>query len=412
MFKVTHRLALGMALIAGLLFTTSSVAHAAPSDAEIKADLQKYIALFTKKKVGVDAFMAKRTLKQMDTNPAQARSMYKNLKSRWTKKYGDMSTMGVEALKSVDAVNKAKAAKKWQVLEVTCMRANSIPTADAACKAATELHAASGNVKRLKQICQGQRRASPFYKWRSRKGACSAVASAGSKVGMKALASATCGTIISVFEKHKDQTVSLNKRDMPKAQQHKNFNAFALKMASCKKWDYLFTKLMHWGGSSGPGRGMLDALAKAGHKVEKLALAFVKRTRGKLFKFEHADHALSHLVGYLKDSRPTKSCRSWVKWAYKLPDGVWGSMNWYLRETKCKGAVKVALKRFGSSSTSVRIGACKTVGKLGKRRHIGKLKVLAKRDGYSKWVRRGYRKVRIWPVREACNAAIGQIKVR
>lgn len=406
-----HRLAIGMSFIAGLLFALSSVAQAGPSDAEIKADLNKYIAIFKKKRVSVDAFLAKRALKQIDTNPAQGRSMYKNLKMRWNKKYGDMSTVGVEPLDNVDAVNKAKAAKKWQVLEITCMRANSIAAADAACKAATELHKESGNVKRLKEICQGQRAASPFYKWRSRKSACLAVASAGSKIGMQALASATCGTVISVFEKHKDKTVSLNKRDMPEEQQQKNFNAFALKMAKCKKWDYLFTKLMHWGGSNGPGRKMLDTLTKAGHNVEKLALAFMKRSRGS-FKFEHATHALSHLVGYLKDSRPNKSCRAWVKWAYKVPDEVWGSMNWYLRETQCKGAVKVAVKRFGSPLPRIRIEACKTVGKLGKRGNIRKLKVLAKRDGYSKWVRRGYRKVRIWPVREACSAAIGQIKVR
>ncbi len=404
------RFVLGVVLGAGVLVSAPADLLAAPSDAEIKANLNKYIALFEKKSRRADAFLAKRALKQMSTDPARGRRFYEGLKQRWDTKYGDLSTLSVDPLKSLAEIAKAKAAKQWKVLEVTCMYADAtIALLDAACKAAREVHVALGNQKRLKAICAGN---APFTKWRHRSRVCKAVAASGAQGAMKAFGSATCATVISVFEKNKDKTVTVSRHKMSKEQQNKNFATFALKMAKCKKWDYLFTNMMHWGGGSGPGRRMLDALAKAGHNIEKQVFAYMKRHRGNLFTFKNANYALDHLVGYLWDNKLTGNCKTWVKWAYKLPDNVWGNMNWYLRKARCKGAVKVALKRLGSGIVSVREGACTTVGELGGRRHARRLRPLAKGDGYFKWVRRGYRRYRIWPVREACAAAIARCKVR
>ncbi len=406
--RLISRMAMGLLLAGGLMLAAPSAGAQAPPDRVIRAKTAKYLQIFVTKGIRFEIYYAKKILKYLQTDPARARRLYLSVKPRWDRKLGPH--LGVNALGDVGAVARAKRARHWKVLEVTCMKARSVRVADAACRAAVDLYRETHNLKKLKAICQGQSTRSPYYHWRHRNQACKAVSAAGASAGLSAFSGATCQNAVAMFEKHKQGLVSAY--SLSKAQKQANFDAVALKLAKCGQWDYIFEKLMHWGGSHGQGRKMLDALHRAGFKLEKLMFAYMKRHRRRLFDFKHAGYALDHWTGYLYDRRMFRNCRKWVKWAYKIPDKVWGNINWFLRNAKCRGAARVAIKRLRSNNARVRKGACVTLGVLGRRRHLRKVRILARTDGYYKWVRRGWRKYRVYPVRDACKAAAGKIQLR
>ncbi|MFH2006967.1 MAG: hypothetical protein ABI333_10320 [bacterium] len=401
--RVLQRVALGVFLLGGLvLIAPSASAQTAPSVAEIRTKTTRYLRIFEAKGIRFEIYYAKKILNYLQTNPKAAQGLYMSVKPRWDRKLGPH--LGVEALDSVAAVAKAKAAKQIKVLEVTCMKARSIATADAACIAAADVYSAAGNNAKLKAICQGQGHRSPYKDWRKRNYACQLLSAAGSSVGMNAINAASCAELPTVFDTHKRSITS----GMNKQANSKNFLTVGFKFVKCKNWDYVIEKLIHWGGRSGDGAALLKALHTAGKKLEKRMLAYMKKHQRNLFNFEHAGYALDHYTSWMHDNRLHRSCRKYIPYAKKLADKVWGNFAWYFRMSKCKAAANIVAKRLSSPLWRTRKGACVTLGQIGNKRHLRKVKILARSDSYTTFVRH----YRVYPVRNACRAAAGQIQLR
>ena len=88
----------------------------------------------------------------------------------------------------------------------------------------------------------------------------------------------------------------------------------------------------------------------------------------------------------------------------------------YLKAAGCKEGIPVMVSSLTSDTANHRKWACQALGKVGTRAELDKVKTLAETDTYN-FVREEERNGRIWgvkvyPVREACLAAFGKIKLR
>ncbi|MFH2007097.1 MAG: hypothetical protein ABI333_10970 [bacterium] len=221
--------------------------------------------------------------------------------------------------------------------------------------------------------------------------------------GMTAINAASCAQLPKVFETHKNAIAG--GRDKASRQ---NFLTVGFKLVKCNNWDYVIEKLIHWGGNNGDGAALLTALHKAGKKLETQMLAYMKRHKRSLFNFEHAGYALDHYTSWMHNNRLHKGCGKYIPYAKLLADKVWGNFAWYFRMSQCKAAADIVAKRLASPRSATRAGACKTLGRIGSKRHLRKINIVARSDSHFTFIR-GYR---TFTVRQACRAAAGQIQLR
>lgn len=133
-------------------------------------------------------------------------------------------------------------------------------------------------------------------------------------------------------------------------------------------------------------------------------------------RFKHADIALGNYTDYLAKAGKFGRCKAYIRYAAKTSDEVFGGWSWYFREAGCTAAAKIFPKRLSSDRVATRKSACWSLGKPGSKKHIKKLKIVAKRDPHFK-IKEAEKNGRVYAykfyvVREACHQAIGQIQLR
>lgn len=339
-----------------------------------------------------------------------------HLSSKDSAALGRLFGMGPDEV-TMEEVNKAKAAKDHEALEKLCLdrkrkfQRKPKDTLKESCQAAIAILVENQDVDRLDKICHTRGK---YAKWPWARQACKAKATIKANAGAAALKTATCKTLEGIWDKSK-RTLT-NAYNTTVESRNAAFQGAAFHFIKCGRWDYVWENMVHWGGKKGLGSTLLDAMHNKGIDVEKQMFAYLKRHKSNPFAFEHGGFALAHYVSFLKTHNKMERCKAYIPYVDKMSDAVFGNFNWYFRESNCKAAVRIVPRRLASDRVKTRIGACQTLGKLGNKKHIRKVKVLAKRDPHfklqTKRVGGKTFAVKVYPVRDACNAALTKLQLR
>jgi hypothetical protein len=184
----------------------------------------------------------------------------------------------------------------------------------------------------------------------------------------------------------------------------------AARMAKCNLWDAIFEKIVPLGESEhGTGLVVLAKLSVNKNKKFKPLkhfMEYLKRHSDHPFDFFNAQNAANHIVDWLYLMKV--KCKPFLKYIARMPDGPYKAFDWWIRETKCKSARPMVLKRLSSRNPDIRRRSCLTLGEIGTKRDIKKLKILAQSDPAFRV--KGL--VKDYYVRDACQQAINRIRLR
>ena len=184
------------------------------------------------------------------------------------------------------------------------------------------------------------------------------------------------------------------------------------RMAKCKKWDYIFTKLINKGfrKKKPTGTKLLESLEKRGIPVESTVVSWMDK-QSDPFQGRYGYQAFENIGEYIKAKRKLKSyCGKILSYAKKTTTrSSQGTLIYYLYQGHCKVAVPFVIKQLSSESANRRRQACEVLGRLGGSRVIRKLRIIANTDPATRLERKYYR---VYYVRKACRAAIGKIRLR
>jgi len=161
----------------------------------------------------------------------------------------------------------------------------------------------------------------------------------------------------------------------------KNFVAAGQRFAECEKWDFLFTHLMHWGGPNEHGPQLIATLAEDGVDIESKMLAFLKTSP---MNFEYSQTASQHYTDFLNQKKMFSNCSKYIRASTKMPGLAWEQFSYFFQQSNCKAAANSVKNRLSSELPEVRIMACRTLAKIGSRRHLKKMRSVAKSDSYYK----------------------------
>ena len=334
---------------------------------------------------------------------------------------GLLSAIGGDGATSGKTMEDVEAAKgNFQVLSDTCLGKDgtkNIKVLDAACLAATDALKEKGDVATLTEICEGQKRESPYWSWRQRDAACKAKGLAMAGAAGKGLDTATCETIEGFWKAN--YKALTDEHSLGDEAAKANFVKGGKKLAECGKWDYVIEQMAHWGqNDKGMGYHLIEAMGTSGTDWEKQVIAYADRKGSQVFTFEHANYFLSHLVDYLVNHEKM-NCKPYIAIAEKTPDAAFGPFNWYFRKTMCDEAAEIISKRLTSDSHKLRGGACTSLGLLGtKKKHLKKLSLLAKKDAYY-WLKEKDSEgrtlippVKVYDVRTQCAEAANKLELK
>ncbi len=177
-------------------------------------------------------------------------------------------------------------------------------------------------------------------------------------------------------------------------------------MAKCKQWDFVFEKLVHWGGES--GMKLLNNLSRDGHDVAALTRDYVTRKKSNVFGFKHGSHAAANLVAWLRNSNKFE-CDFYVKNYPNFSPDSHGEWLYYFAEGNCTKAAPFAVKRLSNGNAQIRRQACNVLGTIGSKKDIPKLQAIADND--ATFEIQGLNTKVYW-VRDACRNSIGKIQLR
>ena len=209
---------------------------------------------------------------------------------------------------------------------------------------------------------------------------------AGGLVAMeKDVSSATCQTVVAICDRHASP-MAKNSRPNKTAETRTRVVALAaVKLAKCGKWDYLIERIVPLEGQSEKGKRALEAVAKGGFDVEKNVLGYMRRHKQNLFKFRGASKAFEHYFDYLGSAGKHSRCGKYVPFADKMsPNDFFHFSLFSLQCGSCPGVVKIVGKRLLSSDVVDRLRACETLAKFGSKKHLKKLKIVARTDPFFK----------------------------
>jgi len=260
-----------------------------------------------------------------------------------------------------------------------------------------------GDMALLKKVCDGEAR----VRYDSSKSeACTAIKRAEAVSGGTAKdgTKGGCDTLVKRYEET--------------SQDWDTHKALAKQFVECKFYKQLFEMVVHWGNSN-EGTRLLGELEDEGHPIEAEFVKYANEHKGAKFlavKKVETKFALKAIGGWLTKKGHTGHCKLYGEVAQGASETARVWMMPYLKDSKCKEGVGVAVELLLSDSATHRRWACQTLAVVGTPKEIRKLKVLAQTDSYSQ-VREEQRNGRIWavkewPVREACKSAVGKIQLR
>ena len=194
--------------------------------------------------------------------------------------------------------------------------------------------------------------------------------------------------------------------------------SFGREFAKCNKWTEMFEVVVHWGNRA-EGAKLLAMLDSEGVKVEEAWVAYLDSHKGAAFFAmggNTAKFALDNIGKWLLKKGAKGHCRSVVAAATGANEIARAWVLPYLKGAGCAEGAVVANSLLTSDRANHRMWACQTLGIIGGKNAAAKLEVLAASDPYNevREERRGGRVwgVKVWPVRDACKAAAGKIKLR
>lgn len=291
-------------------------------------------------------------------------------------------------------VDQAIKAKDVGTLTNYCLHNANLDEAwRSSCRAVLDSYEARGDADALMRICNNQEKAwhTDFYEPACERGT-------RLKAGAYKKALADCGKL--------RDTWTTFEPGLSRADADELFYAVGLRAAECKAWDLVWTDLVHQG-ERGPI--LLGKLAGAGVAVEAELMTYLAGHKDHPFDFEHGAYATEHALTWLRAAGKVGKCERFVPYAKKASATTLGTWLAFFADTECRAALPLVLPRLKSKIADQRRQACAIIGVLGSKKDIAKLKVLAKRDPEYK-IERG--NVKTYWVREACDAAIGQIELQ
>jgi len=194
-----------------------------------------------------------------------------------------------------------------------------------------------------------------------------------------------------------------------------DYEIAAEKYVSCGHWDDFFEDLLVWG----PGFGAegskysyqgLKAMKRAQEKgvdMEAQLLAYLGRKADKPFPY-NTFYAVNTAVTFLIEKKSLGLC---AKLAPSAKPGDFKVNNEWMRyfvEAGCKEGIPLAVANLQAEIHEQRILACRALARIGTKAENAKIKAVA--DGDAAFV--VVDKVKVYPVRDACNEALAQIKSR
>ncbi|MBK9037267.1 MAG: hypothetical protein IPL61_39500 [Myxococcales bacterium] len=291
-------------------------------------------------------------------------------------------------------VDKAIKAKDVGTLTNYCLHNANLDGAwKSACHAVLADYEAKGDAETLMRICNGNIKAwhTDYYQ-----PACEVGTRL--KAGAYKKALADCGKL--------KETWATYQQGLARADEDQLFFAVGLRAAECKAWDFVWTDLVHQG-ERGPA--LLGKLAAAGVAVDAELMTYLAANKDHPFDFEYGEFAAEHALTWMREAGKVGACARFVPYAKKASAATLSTWLAFFADTECRAALPLVLPRLKSKIAAQRRQACAIIGVLGGKKDIAKLKVLAKRDPEYK-IERG--NVKTYWVREACDAAIGQIELQ
>ena len=229
--------------------------------------------------------------------------------------------------------------------------------------------------------------------------------------GNEAIQNASCGDLQEIWERHKSAVTDSYYATEEGALQ--NFLGAGKRFAECEHWDYLFTNIIHWGDSKGEGPQLIKVLVADGVDMEGQMLTFLKSNA---MDFESAPTASMHYTNFLIENKKYSRCKEYVAPSSTMPDLSWEHFAFFFQESKCTAAANSVQKRLSSARADMRIMACRTLAKIGSRKHLSKMRSVAKSDSYFKEVS-VVRNDKIYiekeyTVRDICKESVEQLRRR
>lgn len=197
--------------------------------------------------------------------------------------------------------------------------------------------------------------------------------------------------------------------------------SMADKMAECGHYAYLFEHVVHWGNNK-EGAKLLGELEGKGKPVEAEFVKYLGSHKGpKFFAVEKNRkndvlYGMDHITKWLIDKGSTQHCAAIAESATGANIVARVSVMDYFKEAKCKEGIPLAVELLLEDLPGDRTLGCNILGAIGDASVLEKVKVVAETDGFST-VKEEERNGRVWatkvyPVRDACLAASGKIKLR
>jgi hypothetical protein len=256
---------------------------------------------------------------------------------------------------------------------------------------------AAQDIEKLERFCRDGMGMKENYD-DAKKAACDSL----KEMAMARLTAAECGQVVSTWE-----SVGTSLSIVGNKARTEGMYLAGERLATCGRWDYMFTKLMHWGdGESASGRELLKRLDAKGMPVEKEFLKFIGQSpKGVLG--DYSANAVAHYAEWRVAKGGAPTCKAHIAVANKFAGMESNSLIWLFVKMECREAADVVAASLADSVPATRESACVALADLGAKNKIDKMKIVAEKDGAYK-VNRG---VQVYWVRDTCNQAIGQLEL-
>ena len=256
---------------------------------------------------------------------------------------------------------------------------------------------AAQDIEKLQRFCRDGMGMKENY-GDAKKAACDAL----KEMAMARLTAAECGQVVSTWE-----SVGTSLSIVGNKANTEGMYLAGERLATCGRWDYMFTKLMHWGdGESAAGRELLKRLDTKGVPVEKEFLKFIGQSpKGVLG--DYSANAVAHYAEWRVAKGGAPTCKAHIAVANKFAGMESNSLIWLFVKMECREAADVVAASLADSVPATRESACVALAELGAKNKIDKMKIVAEKDGAYK-VTRG---VQVYWVRDTCNQAIGRLEL-
>ena len=203
-----------------------------------------------------------------------------------------------------------------------------------------------------------------------------------------------------------------------RAMKTKKYKHYGYELGRCGKWDFFFSKVVHYGNSStsAPGLLMLKHMEAKGLPVLAKFKAWHSKSSswvgqsGRYARYYnmYMMYASKHVTNWLLSKpSPRKYCSLFTTRYSQYHNWVKNYALIFLAKANCGSALRMHRSALLSNNVGLKQLACRYLGNKGTRRDISRLYTLARTD--SSWIRRGRR--RTW-TSTVCRSAAGRIRLR